>query len=360
MSDAADHAARRAADNADHDVEELVNRLFADKVGHNAVLEAESSPLLRDLWDTVAGPGLPGIGIEEAAGGSGGTLADVVTLLTAAGRHAVPLPLLEHHLALWLFTASGGRAEGGAPWTVAPPPVALSVDGTTVTGTLRDVAWGGSAERVVAPVETGAGAMVLVLDPADAEITAGRDIAGQPRDALAFDGATAEVLPSTVTVEQLARRGAVLRAAQMAGAMTAVHELTQRYTAEREQFGRPVGTFQSVRTHLVFLAQMAVMTQVSVDRAAAALASGRAASFAAYAAKLLADQNAAVSIRSGHQAHGAIGMTREYALQDYTRRLNAWRGDWGTEQALADRIGAAVADAGRVAAVAMDEGVLSV
>ncbi|MFY4722843.1 acyl-CoA dehydrogenase family protein [Streptomyces sp. LaBMicrA B280] len=349
-----------AAHRADRDVEELVNRLFADKAGHDSVLRAESSPLLRDLWDTVAGPGLPGIGIEEAAGGSGGTLADVITLLTAAGRHAVPLPLLEHHLALWLVTASGGRVEGGAPWTVAPPPVSLGVDGRTVTGTLRDVAWGGAAERVVALAGTGAGAKVLVLDPADAEITAGRDIAGQPRDVLAFDGARAEVLPGTVTAEQLAQQGAVLRAAQMAGAMAAVYELTQRYTAEREQFGRPIGTFQSVRTHLVFLAQMAVMTQVSVDRAAAALAAGRDASFAAYAAKLLADQNAAVSIRSGHQAHGAIGMTREYPLQDHTRRLNAWRGDWGTERALSDRIGAAVAGARRVATVAMDEGTLSV
>ena len=355
MSDAAHHAADTA-----HDVEELVNRLFADKVGHNSVLDAESSPLLRDLWDTVADLGLPGIGIDEAAGGSGGTLADVVTLLTAAGRHAVPLPLMEHHLALWLVTVSGGQAEGGAPWTVAPPPVSLTTRGTTVTGTLRDVAWGGSAERVVALAETDAGAKVLVLDPADAEITTGRDIAGQPRDALTFDGATAKVLPSTVTVEELAWRGAVLRAAQMAGAMSTVYELTQRYTAEREQFGRPIGTFQSVRTHLVFLAQMTVMTQVSVDRAVASLASGRDASFDAYAAKLLADQNAAISIKSGHQAHGAIGMTREYALQDYTRRLNAWRGDWGTEQALADRIGSAVVGARRIATIATDEGALPV
>ncbi|MCN9242359.1 acyl-CoA dehydrogenase family protein [Streptomyces sp. RY43-2] len=355
MSDTAHHAADTV-----NDVEELVNRLFADKVDHNSVREAESSPLLRDLWDTVASLGLPGIGIAEAAGGSGGSLADVVTLLTAAGRHAVPLPLLEHHLALWLVTVSGGQVEEGAPWTVAPPPVSLTVEGTTVTGTLSDVAWGGAAERVVALAGTGAEAKVLVLDPADAEVRAGRDLAGQPRDVLTFDGATAEVLPSAVTTEQLAQRGAVLRAAQMAGSMSAVHELTQRYTAEREQFGRPIGTFQSIRTHLVFLAQMAVMTQVSVDRAAAALASGRDASFAAYAAKLLADQNAAVSVKSGHQAHGAIGMTREYALQDHTRRLNAWRGDWGSEQALADRIGAAVIGARGIATIATDEGVLSV
>lgn len=343
------------------DVADLANSVFGDKVGHDLVLAAENSPLLRDLWDLLAGLDLTGIGIPESAGGSGGTLADVVALLEAAGRHAVPLPLLEHHLALWLVTGSGGRVAGRAPWTVAPPQASLAVAGTTVTGTLRDVAWGAAADRVVALVETGAHASVVVLDPADAtSIQPGRDLAGQPRDVLTFSDATAEVFRSAISADQLAQRGAVLRAAQMAGAMAAVYDLTQAYTAQRVQFGRPIGKFQSVRTHLVFLAQMAVMTQVSVERAAASLESGRDASFAAYAAKLLANQNAAVSIKSGHQAHGAIGMTREYALQDLTRRLNAWRGEWGTEQALADRIGGAVAAARRIATAATDEGSLTV
>ena len=345
----------------DSDVAGLVNPLFADKIGHDLVLAAENSPLLHDLWDLLAGLDLPGIGIAESAGGSGGSFTDVVALLEAAGRRAVPLPLMEHHLALWLVTSSGGAIAGSAPWTVAPPQASLTVAGTTVTGTLRDVAWGRDADRVVALIETGGHPSVVVLDPAGATaVQPGRDIAGQPRDALTFSDATAEVLPSAVTADQLAQRGAVLRAAQMAGAMAAVYELTQGYTAQRQQFGRPIGKFQSVRSHLVFLAQMSVMTQLSVDRAATAIESGRDASFDAYAAKLLANQNAAVSIKSGHQAHGAIGMTREYALQDLTRRLNAWRCDWGTEQALADRIGGAVASARRIVSVATDEGSLVV
>lgn len=341
-----------------NELEELVTRLFTDKVDHDTVLAAEETRLLRDLWDTVAELGLPLIGIDEDAGGSGGTFADVVTLLRASGRHAVPLPLLEHHLAAWLVTASGGRVEGTGPWSVAPrtPRDTLRLQGDRVTGSLRDVAWGGAVERVVALV----GPQVVVLDPAEAEVTAGSDLAGQPRDVLTFAGAAAEVLPSGVSVEQLRQRGAVLRAAQMAGAMQAVYDITKRYTAERHQFGRPIGTFQSVRTHLVHLAQMAVMTQVSVDRAAAALESGRDVSFEAYAVKLVADQSAAVSIRSGHQAHGAIGMTREYVLQEHTRRLNAWRGDWGAEQELGERIGDAVLAAGRIAGIATDEGTLTV
>lgn len=342
-----------------NDLEQAVGELFSDKVSHDRVVESERTTLLRDLWDTVAGLDLPGIGISEERGGSGGTLADVVTLLATAGRYAVPLPLLEHHLALWLVTTAGGAFTGTGPWTVAPPQEPLTVDGGTVSGTVRDVAWGGSADRVVALTETDAGVRVVVLDPADAEVTEGRDIAGQPRDVLRFSGAPAEVLTGAVTRDELAQRGAVLRAAQMAGAMAAVYDLTNAYTEQRHQFGRPIGTFQAVRTHLVHLAQMTVMTQVSVDRAAAALESGRDASFDAFATKLLANQNAAVSIRAGHQAHGAIGMTREYALQDHTRRLNAWRGDWGAELDLAERIGDAALTAGQVARSATDAGALT-
>jgi acyl-CoA dehydrogenase len=308
-----------------------------DHVTHEVVVAAERTALLEELWRKVADLGLPWVGIDEDAGGQGGSSEDLLTVLRASGQHAVPLPLLENHLAAWVVAASGGSVDGGAPWSVAPPQDGLTVTNDRVSGSLRDVAWGGSVARTVAIV----GDRVVVLDPADAEVAEGRDLAGQPRDTLTFDDAPARVLASAVTADQLGQRGAVLRAVQMAGAMQAVYDITNRYVYEREQFGRPVGTFQAVRRHLVFLAQMAVMTTVSAERSAALLESGEDASFAAAAAKLLADQNAAVSVASGHQAHGAIGMTREYPLQDHTRRLNAWRGDWGTERRLSRQIGAA-------------------
>lgn len=339
-----------------NELEELATKLFTDKVGHGVVLAADGAGLLDDLWRTVSDLGLPWIGIDESAGGSGGELTDLVTLLRRAGQHAVPLPLLENHLAGWLVAKAGGRVDAGAAWSVAPPQDGLTRTGDRASGTLRDVAWGGSVARVVALVGTD----VVGLDPADAEVTPGRDLAGQPRDTLTFDGAPAQVRSGTVTSEQLAQRGAVLRAVQIAGALQAVYDLTDSYVYQREQFGRPVGTFQHVGRHLVFLAQAAVMTRVSAERAAGALASGRDASFETYAAKLLANQNAAVGIKSGHQAHGAIGMTREYALQDLTRRLNTWRGDWGTEAALADRIGAAVIEKRLVARAATNAGALAV
>jgi acyl-CoA dehydrogenase len=346
----------------DRDFEVMIAQLFESKVQHERVLEAEQVGLLRDLWDTACELGLPWIGISEDAGGSGGSIQDLVTLLSATGQFAVPLPLLENHLAAWLVTAAGGQVDQAKLWTVASatPRDSLLISDSRVSGTVHDVAWGATAHTVVALIENSDGAQVIQLDPTQAEVTPGRDIAGQPRDVLTFNGVEVTPILGDITVDELHQRGAVLRAAQMAGAAHAVYETTKRYTAERHQFGRPIATFQAVRTHLVYLAQAAVVTRLSVDRAAMALDADGDASFAAYATKLLANQNAAHSIRSGHQAHGAIGMTREYSLQDYTRRLNAWRGDWGTEYALAERIGSAALEAHRIAAIATDEGALTV
>jgi acyl-CoA dehydrogenase len=346
---------------SDNEIETLIEDVCKAKVTHQTVLEAEKTELLTELWGAFAELGLTEVGIAEEAGGPGGEFADVVSLLTVTARHSVPLPLLEHHLAVWAASSAGLPLEEGGPWTIAPGAEAdtLRLDGGNASGTLHDVAWGASAARVVALVTTDAGTRVAVLDPADAQISHGRDLAGQPRDTLTFTGAAATVADSVVTVDDLRRRGAVLRGAQMAGAMDAVFELTRKYVATREQFGRPIGTFQAVQTHVVHLAEASVISNTSVGRAAAAL-DARDASFDVFAAKLLCDQYAAGSIRRSHQAHGAMGMTREYALQDSTRRLNAWRGDWGTEHQLAERIGAAVEAAGGVVRAATDAGSLAV
>lgn len=341
----------------DTEFKDTIGKLFSTKIDHRLVLQSERIPLLRQSWDTLAELGLPWVGIAEEAGGSGGTIGDLVTLLEATGRHAVPLPLLENSLAAWLVTSSGGQAATEEVWTIAPgtPSDTFAMDRGRVSGTLRDVAWGQGADKIIVLIGGSEQTTVVIADTADASIEAGHDIAGQPWDTLTFAGARCETFDSAVSIGELAQRGAVLRAAQMTGAMWAVFELTKRYTAERQQFGRPIGTFQAVRPHLVYLAQAATMTGVSVGRSAAALESDSDAAFVAFATKLIANQNAGLSIKPSHQAHGAIGVTREYALQDYTRRLNAWRGDWGTELLLAERIGSAALQIPRFTSVATDQ-----
>jgi acyl-CoA dehydrogenase len=189
---------------------------------------------------------------------------------------------------------------------------------------------------------------VAVVDSAAVTIVPGTDLAGLPRDVVRFADAPAAVRPWNRQVESAAARGALLRAAQMAGAVQEVARLTHEYVTQRVQFGQSVGRFQSVQQHVVTLAQMAVMSTLVVERAGLAAVSGDG-TFDLCAAKLVVNQNAALAVRAAHQAHGAIGMTQEYRLQHFTRRLNAWRGDFGDEQSLALGLGAAVLREGSVA-----------
>jgi acyl-CoA dehydrogenase len=172
------------------------------------------------------------------------------------------------------------------------------------------------------------------------------NLAGEPRDTVTFDG-PAEVTPAAggVDADALRCRGALTRVMLMAGALERMSGLTIAYTHEREQFGRPVARFQAVQKHLVDGAQEAVLAGMAADVAARAADRGEAR-FEIAAAKLLANQAAFTATRAAHQAHGAMGMTREYPLHHVSRRLWAWRSEYGDERFWSVRLGAAVARAG--------------
>jgi acyl-CoA dehydrogenase len=131
----------------------------------------------------------------------------------------------------------------------------------------------------------------------------------------------------------------------MAGALERMSALTVEYTNERRQFGKPVATFQAVQARLVHAAQDAAMVSMAAA-VAAREADRRDARFEIAAAKLLADEAATSATRDAHQAHGAMGMTREYPLHHFSRRLWAWRSEFGEERFWSRTLGAAVERAG--------------
>jgi acyl-CoA dehydrogenase len=117
-----------------------------------------------------------------------------------------------------------------------------------------------------------------------------------------------------------------------------------QYTSERRQFGRPVATFQAVQAHLVRCAEQAALVDLAA-RVAGREADRGDARFEIAAAKLLADDAARTATRAAHQAHGAMGMTQEYPLHLLSRRLWAWRAEYGDAEWPA-RLGAAVVSLG--------------
>jgi acyl-CoA dehydrogenase len=372
---------------------EMAERLFAENCGPAVRQAAQDSGWAADLWDLADRAGLTRLGVPEQAGGSGGDCADALAVLQAAGRHAVPLPLAESSLLGGWLLAEAGIAVPDGPLSVPVPhpgdglEVSGGPGGWRVSGRLGRVPWAERATGIAAlalvrtggaagdaavrdgdaavpdgaaegraaegrAAETGdAAAMVVLLDPRQAVVSPAVNVAGEPRDRVVLGSVPlpeGSVAPAPAgTGERLALRGALSRAALLAGAAAGAADLTVGYARQRRQFGQPIGRFQAVGARLVQLSSEAELAGLAATVAGLRFAErDLGAAFEAGAAKATAARAAAQVGTHAHQVHGAIGMTQEYELHHFTRRLLAWRDEWGSERDWAARLGEGVLAAG--------------
>lgn len=332
--------------------------LLEDLCTPDVVRAAEKTGWEGQTWAALSEAGFTLVGVPEEAGGSGGDLADACALLEVAGRYAVPLPVAEHGvLGGWALASAGLELKAGVT-TVAPgrPDDEVSLEqgrsGWRLRATLHRVPWAAEADTIVllARPEGGSGPVQVVSLPrARATLRPGSDLAGQPRETVVVDVDVDDDLvaaaPDGVNPEMLTLRGKLSRCALTAGALERVSGMTVQYTGERLQFGRPVARFQAVQSLLVRLAEQAQAAMVS-QRTTALNGVVRLDLFDVAAAAVVSGEAASTVAALSHQAHGAIGMTREYELAQLTRRLWSWRDEYGSERVWARRLGEAVAAAG--------------
>lgn len=344
-------------------VAEAVGEVLRARCTQEVVGSAERTGWAPELWSAVAEGGFPWVSVpEDAAGGVavGGTVAEACAVLEQVGRYAAPLPVAETGLlGGWLLAAAGLEIPAG-PVTTAPTAarpaaasaarrdgaasVALRRDGAgwVATGGVDRVPWAREASRVVLLADSPDGLQVVALEPGAARIEPGVNLAGEPRDRLRLDGVpVTEVAPAPEHVDHdaLLLRGALSRAALIAGAAGRVLDITVAYTVEREQFGRPVARFQAVAAHLVRLAEQTEAVRMAA-RVAAANTADTPSAFDVAAATTVAAESAGLISAAAHQATGAMGMTREYELGQLTRRLWSWREEYGGERWWSTRLGA--------------------
>ena len=110
----------------------------------------------------------------------------------------------------------------------------------------------------------------------------------------------------------------------------------------RSNSGGPSARFQAVSHHLAIIASEVALARVAVESAIDATRHDEPAPLVEVAvAKVICGRAARVVPMRAHQVHGAIGFTQEYSLQLFTRRLWAWRDEFGSEfhwaRALAER-----------------------
>ena len=333
-------------------------RMLAELCGPEVVTAAEDGVRPQALWDALEESALTRAWIPEALGGPGTSLADGFAIIRLAGTHTVPAPLAETLLAGWLASDASLEAPEG-PLAVAPVDNTTSIrlEGGALFGSATRIPFARVCGRLVVVFEIGnsegKAEGVAIVDRAACVIESGSSLAGEPSDTVFFDGVVPIVRSDPQTTnhsERLRRMGAAMRAEQMAGALEGCLEQSLQYAADRRQFGRPIAKFQAVQHNLAVLAGEVAAATTSADAAASAIArhgiDDDRTFLAVATAKIRCGQAAGAGAGIAHQVHGAMGFTREYSLQHRTRRLWAWRDEFGPETVWAIELGRHVARRG--------------
>ena len=255
----------------------------------------------------------------EPDGGLGLNEVDVVRILEATGRAALPEPIVETMLV-------------AAPMNLAPI-------GQTASATLPEsplAPWADSADVVISLAADGVrvhAATAIICTPRESVDGARR----------LFSCALNEAPIATADVATAFRRGVLGYAAQLCGLSDTMLALTVEYAKERKQFGAPIGSFQAVKHHLANARIKLEFARPLVYRAAASLAGNDPdASTHTSMAKAAASDAAMVAAKASLQCHGAIGYTTEHDLHLYMKRAWALSAAWGDAAWHRDRIGRAL------------------
>ncbi|MDX5499614.1 MAG: hypothetical protein LPK05_06540 [Rhodobacterales bacterium] len=330
----------------DHDVEMDTGAMLADQLDRvlreldgPARMRAEAEGAAPDLLTRLEALGLETALVPEAKGGVGLSWQDMTRVFLALGYHAAPAPLGEAVIARWAMARLGQTCTAPLPG-IALDRVRETGDGK-VSGRVQ-VPWQKTAGPVLAVTTDD---RLVLIDAVSfctcAQLhTLGRD----PALRVVFQ--EAPILASVADVGfGLGEAMALLRAAQIAGGLSRILEMTIDYGNTRVQFGKPIGKFQAVQHLVAGLAGEAACARTAVDMAM--VAADRGDDWRAIAvAKIRAGMAVPKANFAAHQSHGAIGVTEEHTLHHFTRRLMQWREEAGDEFYWSERLGQAAVQSG--------------
>ncbi|MGH2555749.1 MAG: acyl-CoA dehydrogenase family protein [Actinomycetota bacterium] len=302
------------------------------------LFEKESSPArLRELWvgkprdpavwRTLAEVDLLGLTVSEEHGGAGGDEVDLALILEEAGRAALPEPLVETVAVGAPLLSEAGTEAQREEWL---PRIARGE--AVVAVQLRD-----------APFVVDADIADLLLLEGDGELHAVpsggfryRPVTAEDRSRRLFaveaetSASTRMAGRSTAAAEAFAR-GATATAAVLNGIALRLLEMTVAYVKDRQQFGRPVGSFQAVKHKLATVYVLTESSRSATWSAAYALARSLPDRHtAAHVAKAHAADVAALAGAEALQCHGGIGFTWEHDLHLWLKRGKALESAFGT------------------------------
>ncbi|MBE7635355.1 pimeloyl-CoA dehydrogenase small subunit [Sneathiella sp. P13V-1] len=346
-------------------LKDSVDRFVQDNYSPDDRLKLSQTELgfSRDHWKTMAELGWLGMAFPEEVGGFGGGAVETMIMMESMGRGLVLEPFVSTVLLGGALIAEAGseeQIESIIPSVIegqtmlafayAEPQsrfnlndvettASKSGDGYVLNGTKSVVYHGGTADKIVISARTsgesrdadGISLFVVDREAAGMDVRAYRTVDGQRAadirlenvsvgaDALlGAEGAAAPV------IEKITDRAIGALCAEAVGAMAAANDITNEYLKTRKQFGIPIGKFQVLQHRMVDMYMEAEQSKSMSDMAAMKLDLGyeNDTKRAVSAAKSQIGKACKFVGQQSVQLHGGMGMTDEYSIGHYFKRLS--------------------------------------
>ncbi|WP_433378785.1 acyl-CoA dehydrogenase family protein [Actinoplanes sp. CA-142083] len=326
--------------------------------------EPESDGIPADLWKTLAKAGVFGIAVDDQYGGEGAGLFELGLVFAEAGRALCPTAVydtLQFAVALAKLGSEEQRsaylprlvsgdlratAAVGNPSDAAdlrPGLVAQrTAGGWSLSGTLMFVGNGATAETILVTARASAfpqpeRTIGVLLDPArdGVEVTPLASFAGDKQARVElhdYPATDAEVIDrlSTDDLAWVANAFVALQCMEMVGGATAVLERTVDYVKVREQFKRPIASFQAAQHHVANMRIAIEGARLSAAQAVWWLGQGDVARRATAIAKMHSSEAYKWTTLNAHQLHGGMGYVRETDLHLWSERAKVTEIKGGT------------------------------
>ncbi len=303
-------------------------RKRASLASARALLESESeSETTGPLWPELAGLGWLGLHLPEDVGGSGYGLEELTIVVEQLGAGLVPGPFVptviasavlaavacDEHRAAALPAYADGTCTAAIGFGAS-----ITLTGVSASGTVSVALGGGLADELM--VAVGEDVVLVRLDAPGVAADALKNLDPTRHSTqVRLDGAEVRLLPGAA--QALTDVTRVVLSAEAIGIARACTEAAGAYSKVREQFGRPIATFQAVKHHC---ANMVVATELATaavwDAARAAAVGGAELTLAAAIAASQAGPAADLCANLNIQVHGGIGYTWEHDAHLFLRR----------------------------------------
>lgn len=329
-------------------VGKVARQLFEHRATPERLTEIENDDFRHDaeLWRELASSDLLGVALPETVGGTGGGFLELAMLLTEVGWSVAPVPVYASLLLGADTIARHGNSsvqqeylpgvvDGSRILTAGISEAVRSDPALPATSARRDgERWRIDGMKALVPAaqladglivsatEDGTAGLYLVeLDTVGVEVQPVSTTNGEPFADVILDGVTVparnrlEAGPDAVGA--LYSRAIIGQAAMQLGVAEHALRLAASYTSEREQFGRPIGSFQAVQQRMADAFIDVEAIRWTTWHAAWMVAEGRPADREAAIAKFWAAEAGARVAATAQQVHGGIGIDITYPLSRY-------------------------------------------